>query len=163
SKIGTKLSGEWFAKTFQPTTPKGQGPGIAKIKSDGSQVLWARYLGGSSDDEATPSIRVADDGFVHVVMQTQSADMPTTSRAYQRRAKGLSDLYVAKISPDGSNLVFATYLGGSNDESNEARQLAVDRQGNLYVVTWTASPDFPTTKSAAQPKYGGGKSDVAVA
>jgi hypothetical protein len=164
SRIGKKPPGDWFAKAFQPTAQKGQSPGVAKIKSDGSQVLWARYLGGSLDREVSAlSIRVADDGFIHLVMQTHSADMPTTSQAYNRRAKGLSDLYVAKISPDGSNLGFATYLGGSNDEFNEARQLAVDRQGNLYVATWTASPDFPTTKSAAQPKYGGGKSDVAVA
>jgi Beta-propeller repeat len=41
--------------------------------------------------------------------------------------------------------------------------LAVDRQGNIYVAAWTASPDFPTTNGVAQPKYGGGKSDVAVA
>ena len=159
---GREPSGKWFEKAFRDSQG-GHGHGIAKIKSDGSQVLWARYLGGSSDDAAAPSIRVADDGFVHLVMQTQSADMPTTSRAYNRTTNGLSDLYVAKISNDGSKLVFATYFGGSKDEFNEAHQLAVDPQGNLYVATWTASPDFPTTNSVAQPKYGGGKSDVGVA
>jgi hypothetical protein len=163
SKIGKKAYGEWFAKAFRGSSQGSHGHGIAKIKSDGSQVLWARYLGGSSDVEAGPSIRVADDGFVHVVMQTKSADMPITSRAYNRRANGLSDLYVAKLSPDGSNLVFGTYLGGSNNEFGSAHQLAVDRQGVIYVATWTASPDFPTTRGVAQPKYGGGKSDVAVA
>jgi hypothetical protein len=162
---GKKPSGEWFAKAFRESFQGSQGHGIAKIKSDGSQVLWARYLGGSvdSDSGAAPSIRVTTDGFVHLVMQTKSADMPTTPRAYDRTSNGLSDLYVAKISSDGSNLVFATYLGGSNNEFSSAHQLALDGQGNLYVATWTASPDFPTTRGVAQPKYGGGKSDVAVA
>jgi Beta-propeller repeat len=159
----TTPPGQWRAKPFQGSSQKRRGPGIAKIKSDGSQVLWARNFGGSSDGGAAPSVRVGADGFVYVVMQTQAGDMSTTPRAYNRTGNGLSDIYVAKLTADGSHLVFATYLGGSNNEFSEAHQISIDRQGNIYVATGTASPDFPTTKGVAQPNYGGGKFDIAVA
>jgi hypothetical protein len=160
---GNAPPSEWLTNAFQKTPQGGTDSGVAKIKSDGSRVLWATYLGGLSDDGAGPSIRVDAAGFVYTVMQTKSDDIPTTTGAYDRMFNGSWDMYVAKLTPDGSNLVFGTYLGGSRDEFNSAHQLALDGQGNVYVATWTASPDFPTTGGTVQTAYGGGNSDVGLA
>ena len=51
------------------------------------------------------------------------------------------DAFVAKISPDGSTLLWATFLGGSSGDV--AAAIAVDGQGDVYVGGWTASADFP--------------------
>jgi uncharacterized protein (TIGR03437 family) len=64
-----------------------------------------------------------------------------------------SDAFVAKLRPDGSALVFATFLGGRSEENGA--DIAVDSSGNAYVTGETRSDDFPTTSTAFQRAYGG--------
>ena len=69
--------------------------------------------------------------------------------AYDTNANGGSDGYVARFSADGSSLIYATYLGGSGDESPSAPHgLAIDSQGHAYPRGFTRSSDFPTTPEA---------------
>jgi hypothetical protein len=70
------------------------------------------------------------------------------------------DAFVAKINPDGSALVYATYLSGSKFEVG--RGIAVDTTGNAYVTGFTGSADFKTV-DPPQPVYGGGAFDAFVA
>jgi len=145
----------WFRNSFQKTS-KGDRDGIVlKVKSNGSQVLWATYLGGSGLDGGTPSIRVDSGGHAYYLCYTNSPDIPTTAGAYDRTHNGGGDLYLAKLSPDGSSLVFGTYIGGSKEEFSETHGLALDDEGNAYVAATTTSPDFPTTPGAFQTTYGG--------
>jgi hypothetical protein len=160
----SKASDAWFANAFQKAP---QGPSdavIAKIKSDGSDVLWATFFGGSGDDGATPSIRIDDTGHPYVLGMTSSTDLPTTVGAYSRIYNGGKwDLFLAKFTPDGSKLVFSTYLGGSGDEELETHELAVDAQSHSYISGSTSSSDFPTTPGAFQTTYRGGPGDAFVA
>ncbi|MFQ5807974.1 MAG: SBBP repeat-containing protein [Armatimonadota bacterium] len=139
------------------TTPAGDADNvIAKISADGSRVIWASYLGGSGRDLA-PSIRVDATGHVLVDGSTASTDFPVTPGAFQRKSGGGGDAYVVKFRPDGSGLVYGTYLGGSRSDGAAGKHgLAVDATGHAYVVGFTESPDFPTTPGAFQRKYGGG-------
>jgi uncharacterized protein (TIGR03437 family) len=59
--------------------------------------------------------------------------------------------YVAKITPDGTQLIFATYIAGSYGATPSA--MAVDAQGNIIVAGATNSPDYPTTPQGYQPEY----------
>src|SRR5579863_7380965 len=58
------------------------------------------------------------------------------------------DAFVTKLSPDGSQVLYATKLGGSM--SDFASRLAIDATGNAYLFGQTQSPDFPVTPGAAQ-------------
>jgi hypothetical protein len=153
----------WFANAFQPALKGGLECGAAKIRSDGSQVIWATWLGGSGDDLGAASIRVDTKKAVYIVFYTDSKDIYTSPEAYDKTFNGVKDYYLAKISPDGSSLAFATYLGGSGNEVISTHNLALDNDGNVYVSAWTNSSDFPTTPNACQKQYGGGASDMAVA
>jgi beta-propeller repeat-containing protein len=155
---------EWFTNAFQKA-PKGPNDAvIARIKSDGSRVLWASFFGGSSDEGGGPSIRVDDTGHPYFLGATSSTDLPTTMGAYSRTYNGGKlDLFLVKFTPDGSQLVFSTYLGGSGDEGLETHELALDAQGNSYISSWTSSSDFPTTPGAFQTTYPGGPSNTFVA
>jgi hypothetical protein len=53
---------------------------------------------------------------------------------------------IVKLSPDGSSLLYATYLGGHGEDYPTAIQ--VDAEGNAIVGGWVAAPDFPTTPGA---------------
>ena len=128
---------------------------MAKLKGDGSRVLWATYLGGSDEEGGGNSIRLDAAGNPYALITTTSSDAETTPGAYQRTYGGDGDLYVARLTPDRGTLVWATYLGGPQDESTETHELAVDAQGNVYVAAPTKSPSFPTTPGAFQRQFGG--------
>ena len=159
---------EWYANAYQDTRKGGSDCGVMKIKSDGSQVLWATFLGGSSDESNEASVRIGSDKSVYLFFNTQSTDIPTTAGAHDRSHNGgppgsYWDTYAARLSPDGSNLIYGTYLGGSDVEwAVDTHTLAVDPQGNAYLNVWTGSTDFPTTPKAFDSSLGG-SGDIAIA
>ena len=145
----------WFNGAYQSTPQGGTDTGIMKISSDGSQVLWATYFGGSGDENQSSSVRVADNGDVYLMSSTTSADLPTTPGAHDRTLSGTHDYYLARLTADGSNLAYGTYLGGSGAEFVGDNNLAIDSQGNAFVAAWSDSGNFPTTAGAFQTSIAG--------
>jgi len=113
---------------------------VAKLNPSGSALLYATYLGGSGEDQAN-AVAVDGAGNAYVAGETWSSDFPTQV-ALDGALGGFEDAFVAKLNPSGSALVYATYLGGSEDD--DATSVAVDGAGNAYVVGGTYSSDFPT-------------------
>ena len=131
---------------------------VLKLDPSGSSVVYATYLGGSGSDGAR-SVAVDTAGAAYLVGSAASADFPTVG-AFQPALSGPDDTFVAKLSADGSTLLYSSYLGGSAEEL--ANGVAVDTAGNAYVAGWTASPDFPTM-NPFQPAFGGAFDDAFVA
>ena len=158
SMIGVTADSPYITRgVFQATRPGSPDGLVAKISPDGRRVVWASYLGGSGRDGAV-SIRLDSKGHVLVSGSTSSKNFPVTEGAYQRTLRGPIDAYVAKFSPDGSRLVYATYLGGSKEDGGAGKHgLDVDADGSAYVVGFTSSADFPTTARALQAAYAGGR------
>ena len=97
---------------------------------------------------AGPAAMVTDrQGAVYISGTTRDPHFPTTPGAYARTARGDTDAFVAKFSPDGQ-LVFSTLIGGGKADTGGC--LRVDDQGNVYLAGRTSSPDFPTTAGAYQ-------------
>lgn len=118
-------------------------------------LVYSTYLGGASE-EAGKGLCVDAAGNMYVAGWTDSADFPTTPGVVQRQFKGIApqgDAFVAKFSPTGA-LVFATYLGGTGGDA--AAGVALEGNGNIYLVGSTDSGDFPTTDGAVQRNYHGG-------
>jgi len=154
---------EWFADAYQKEPPGGEEDcGVIKIRGDGSGVLWATWLGGSGKDVSAASIRVGRDGRVYIAGSTFSEDFPTTADAHDRVYNGQADFFVACVTPDGSDLVYGTYLGGAGDEWISTHNLAVDDAGNAYVAIPTSSSDYPVTRGTLQRRHAGGQTDWAV-
>ena len=84
---------------------------VVKLNPAG-QIVYATYLGGASAD-AGLGIAVDSGGSAYVVGRTSSQNFPVTAGTVQARPAGGLDAFVAKLSPDGSTLVYATYLGGT--------------------------------------------------
>jgi len=159
SHWNTWMDSAWNANAFQPHPLGGADCGVAKISSDGSRVIWATYLGGSDYDSIEASIDVDDNGYVYVGLQTRSRDIPTTPGAHDRTHNGGVDWYVAKLLPDGSDIVYGTYIGDEGDNWLNTHNLVVDNEGNCYSSTCAFSSSFPTTPGAIQRTYGGGNVD----
>ena len=158
SMIGVRADSPYVTRgAFQTARPGGPDGLVAKVSADGRRVLWASYLGGSGRDTA-PSIRLDGKGNVLVSGSTSSKDFPVTDGACQRALRGPLDAFVAKFAPDGSRLVYATYLGGSKADGGAGKHgLDVDAGGSAYIVGFTSSADFPVTARAFQSAYAGGR------
>jgi len=122
---------------------------VTKINATGSALVYSTYLGGSSDFDVGQSIAVDSVGSVYVTGATGSPDFPTVN-PIQATNHGIRDAFVTKISPDGSALIYSTYLGGSGDDYGWG--IAVDSAGNAHVTGDTPSRDFPVFK-ALQPTF----------
>ncbi|PYT97430.1 MAG: hypothetical protein DMG38_19595 [Acidobacteria bacterium] len=121
---------------------------VVKINPAGNALVYSTYLGGSYDDAAS-GMSVDSSGSAYVTGTTDSPDFPTANAVQAHLASTVGpNAFVAKFSPDGSALVYSTYLGGSSNDHGNA--ITVDTSGNAYVTGLTQSLDFPTTAGAFQ-------------
>jgi len=129
---------------------------VAKINTSAegdASLVYSTYLGGNLW-EGGSRIAVDASGSAYLTGYTSSADFPTSPDALQPTGAGGNDAFVAKLNPEGSALVYSSYLGGGGDDFGIG--VAVDAQGNVYATGVTYSPEFPVTPDAYQPDYGGG-------
>jgi hypothetical protein len=115
-------------------------------------LSYSTLLGGPGFD-AGNRITVDAQGDIYILGETGTADFPINTGA----VSGASDAYIAKFAPntDGSShLVFATYLGGSGEESSSGG-IQVNQQGEIIVHGVTTSRDLPTTRGAYDTSFGG--------
>ena len=126
-------------------------------------LVTSSFLGGSGNDSGY-GIALDAQGNVYVTGSTDSTDFPTGAPLQAARSNPgggqTSDVFVTKLSPDGSRMIWSTYLGGTGRDT--AYAVAVGADGGVYVSGVTESPDFPRAR-AAQDAYGGGPSDAFVA
>jgi hypothetical protein len=120
-------------------------------------LSYSTYLGGSNIDGAN-AIAVAPDHTAFIAGGTFSTDFPTAGTHPLQPNHGgpddfSKDAFVAKLSADGQTVLYATYLGGKNQDF--ANGLAVDNVGDAYVVGTTLSPDFPVTPGSLDVECGG--------
>ncbi|HSR89739.1 MAG TPA: hypothetical protein VLK88_00415, partial [Gemmatimonadales bacterium] len=163
STVDFPASDTYFQGTYQPTKKAGLDCVVAKLNASGSSFAWATWLGGSGDDGTQPSVRVDGQGNVWYIAGVQSPNMPLVNPTQATIGGGVDD-YLAKLSPDGRQLLFATYLGGSGQEGSETHNLAVNRAtGDIYVGSASSSMDLPVTANALQPGPGGGGQDGLIA
>lgn len=129
---------------------------LVKVNPVGSALDFGTYFGGSQplgNIEIAFDLAVDGSGSAFVVGITNALDFPTTIGAFNQTLNGPTDAFVAKFQPDGSGLLFSTYLGGSSGEA--ARTVAIDTGGHAYVAGNTDSFDFPVTPGAFNTSYGG--------
>src|SRR3990172_826139 len=101
---------------------------VGKLNPAGTLLLYATYLGGGYDDRAS-SLAIDAAGAAYVAGYTRSSDFPATPGALDTtRNDFASDDFIAKLDSTGSSLLYATYLGGSDWES-EYPSLAIDAAG----------------------------------
>jgi len=113
-------------------------------------LVYSTYLGGSGQDNAN-AIAVDSTGAVYVTGQTDSVNFPLLN-PIQPILSGYMNIFITKLNPAGTSMVYSTYLGGSSGELG--LDIAVDSAGNAYITGDTDSPDFPLL-NPVQPSFGG--------
>jgi len=152
------VTGHTYSTDFPTENPyQGMSAGVydafvAKLSADGTALVYSTYLGGSDSDHGY-AIAVDSAGCAYVTGHTSSTDFPTEN-PYQGTYAGGGDAFVAKLSADGTALVYSTYLGGGHLDYGFG--IAVDSAGCVYITGATWSSDFPT-ENPYQGTYGGGR------
>ena len=119
---------------------------VTKLNALGTGLIYSTYLGGERDDSGS-DIAIDGAGSAYVVGTTSASGFPTKNPLQPLNA-GSTDLFIAKLSADGNQLVYSTLLGGSGNDT--ANGVAVDLSGNAYVIGRTSSTDFPTNPGSLQ-------------
>ena len=124
---------------------------VAEFNSSGTNLIFARYLGGIGYDEGSGI--ALDPGCSsncnsYVAGFTWSTDFPTTSGAFQTTFGGYEDAFVTKLNGTGS-VVYSTYLGDAGADGAEA--ISVDSSGSAYVTGFTAFINFPQVNALQGP------------
>jgi uncharacterized protein (TIGR03437 family) len=126
---------------------------VTKLNTAGNALVYSTYLGGS-DREGISGIAVDEAGAAYVTGGTSSADFPLVNALQSNLGGGPhpADVFVTRINPAGSAIVYSTFLGGS--QSDNSAGIAVDAAGNVYVAGTTRSTNFPLA-NALQPNFAG--------
>jgi hypothetical protein len=118
---------------------------VAKVNATGTALVYCGYIGGSGDDYGA-GIAVDDSGNAYVTGRTGSSEatFPVTAGP-DLTTNGGADAFVAKVSPEGTALVYCGYIGGAGPD--RANGIAVDASGNAYVTgsTYSTESTFPVT------------------
>lgn len=130
----------------------------ARIRADGTGLVFSTYIGGSGS-ESCLGIALGAGGDVYLAGYTNSTNLPTASAVQPGYGGGFNDAFVVRLPASGNQLTYSTYVGGNGDDSGE--NLAVDASGSAYVVGRTVSSNFPLV-NARQSTPGGGASDAFV-
>ncbi len=118
-------------------------------------MLFSSYLGGVAD--ISQGVTLDGSGNIYVAGFTKSTSYPVVG-GVQSALNGPQDAFVTKLSPDGSSIIYSTYLGGSATEIDGGTigsVVAVDAVGNVTLTGRTDSTDFPTTAGAHKKQLGG--------
>ena len=146
---------------------------ISKYSPDGSKLLFATYLGGSSD-EYPHSLSIDPQNNLLVFGTTLSDDFPIHPDSFISNVyKGNFDIIVTKLNSSGTKMLAGTFLGGSSQDGfqinsgtaksgllynyadNYRGDITTDDDGNIYVATCSHSNDFPITNGAFQKSISG--------
>jgi hypothetical protein len=118
-----------------------------------ADLLYSTFLGGSASNQGH-AIVTDGAGNAYVTGETRSTNFPATLGAFDTSHNGNTDAFVAKFSPAGNALVYATFVGGGGGDSGGG--IAVDGAGSATMRGTTYSADFPTTPGSFDTSYNGG-------
>ena len=166
-----------YSQTFRGGTPylltrminfsKGSDMVVCKLGKEKGELLASTYLGGSQNDglnsssglnhnysdEVRGEINIDMKGNVCLVSSTFSSDFPVTNDAFQQIHGGGQDACIVKLNYDLSNIIWASFLGGKENDGGYSMSIASDN--SIYVCGGTTSSDFPVAPNTVQPQYSG--------
>lgn len=143
---------------------------VAKFNADGTDLIGSTFIGGTGNDalnDASTAYNYGDHargevnvdilGNIYIAGSTKSSNFPVSPDVFQTSFGGNQDGFVAKFSPDLSDLVWCSYVGGSSaDGAFSIKKM----NGEKFIICGgTSSTNFPTTAGALNETYLGGTVD----
>ncbi len=135
---------------YNRVKPGGADIAVTKMNRSGASLDWSTFVGGRGEEYAY-ALTVTAAGEPIVVGLTASNNFPVSAGAWQANFGGVSDGFIFKLSADGTQLSYSTYLGGAGDDGAFAVRL--DPQEKVFVTGRLASTTFATSPDAVNATY----------
>jgi hypothetical protein len=134
---------------------------VFKLSANGSNLVYSTYVGGRRHDYGN-AIAVDASGLVYVAGESSSADFPVVNpiNATSDGNEFTTDVIIFKLSADGTNLLYSTYITGGYYDRGKG--IAIDGKGDVYVTGESFSDDFPTVNAYNATGAGNSYSDAFV-
>jgi hypothetical protein len=116
---------------------------VAKLDPAGANLIYADYIGGNGEDYGVALV-LDSANELYVTGSTESSNFPVV-KAYQSQQPGPYAGFLAKVSADGSSLLYSTYLGGNTFD--QPASIAIDGFGQVHVAGYTESQNFPVANA----------------
>ena len=126
---------------------------VTKLDTSGRRLLWSTFYGGAENDSIV-SFDQDLQGNIVIGGFSRSTDLTFSGGAHQSANAGGADLFVARLTGDGTGVLNGTWLGDVDDD--RATDLVVGRGGETYLSGTTLSDLFPTTPDALSTVRAGG-------
>ena len=128
---------------------------VTRLNATGSDLVFSTFLAGHLSDGPI-ALAVDELGVVTVAGYTWSQTFPFTPGAYDTsfNSPGYNDAFVSRLSADGSELLYSTFIGG--DSYDPFDHIVLNGSGEVIAVGYTYSSDFPTTPGAYDATFNGG-------
>ena len=132
---------------------------VFKFNAATAEVAYSSAFGSGGIHE-TSALAVDQSGNAYVTGQTPSKTFPVTVGAYDTTYNGTygTDVFLAELNSTGTALIYASYLGGTEDDYYP--DIAVGLDGAVYITGSTHSSNFPVSASAFDSSYNGGNYDL---
>ena len=125
---------------------------VAKFTPEG-KIVFATLIGGTKREHHS-GLTVDEQGFIYIVGGTHSSDFPVTKGSYDTSFNGegkiAGDVFLTKINPTGTDIIFSTFIGGEVGETANTGGIKIDSKGNIIIKGTTLSHDFPLTKGVIE-------------
>ncbi len=119
---------------------------VNKWNPTGTQLIYSINFGGNNGTDTVSGIAVDSVGSAYLIGATGSPNFTVTANAFQKNLIGNRNAFVAKVSADGTQLIYASLLGGGYEQTGG---IAVDTSGAAYI-TGSTYTNFPVTANAFQ-------------
>ena len=154
------LAGCTWAKGDFPVTPGALAIGksnsnfedlafVVRLNPTGSDLVFSAVFGGFTGNTRASAVAYTPGIGITVKGLTSATDFPTTTGAYQAKHGGaLTDLFITRISDDGSAILASTFFGRTDDEFDQNHRIHVDPDGSVVFSEYTIGTDVPVTPGA---------------
>ncbi|MES2382260.1 MAG: SBBP repeat-containing protein [Bacteroidota bacterium] len=126
---------------------------VTKLNSNLNTLTYSTFIGGVSDDILF-DLTIDSSLNIYITGSTRSSNYPTTINAYDtsfNNTTAYEDVFITKLNPSGSALIFSSYLGGS--QKDKSKRIILDKERNIYIAGYTQSTNFPKTAGAFTNSY----------
>ncbi len=124
-----------FPRTVGPKTFEGCSVFITKFDFTGSHLVFSTFIGESAFDVFDVGGMALDSqGNSYATGEVEFLGFPTTPGVFQPTHPGGFKPFVVKLNPDGTHLVYSTFLGGHDGPVDSGRAITADPDGNAYIV-----------------------------
>lgn len=136
---------------------------VCKLDPLGERLLWSGYLGGIADD-FPQAVSIDKDQNILVTGSTRSVNFYTSPGALDRtyndaeNDQNVSDVFFTKINPNGSDILYSTFLGGTKKDNGY--DVVSDTSGYIYLTGATESLNFPISDFAFSKEINNGNQFV---